>query len=119
MKTWDEVKNNLTSLSEAEKQECAILAEFTNAMVNKGITEEDLAKLVGMDVDDLKYIFQFEKRIKLREAIAIADVLGLKFTIRKKPKVEIMTAEEVEAKYGYTVEQQIKDHEEAERNKND
>ena len=53
LKTWEEIKANISSLSEEEKEEVEIISNMVARIIEKrielGLTQEELADLAGLE----------------------------------------------------------------------
>lgn len=48
MKTWDKLDNQITSLTDAEKEQCNIMAHLYMVLKESGYTERELEKITCM-----------------------------------------------------------------------
>jgi transcriptional regulator with XRE-family HTH domain len=85
MKTWDEVKSSITSVSDDEKRNIEVLAEIISHMIERrqeiGLSQRDLAEKCGIKQAAIARIETMRTVPQIDTIAKLLKPLGLKLAI--------------------------------------
>jgi ribosome-binding protein aMBF1 (putative translation factor) len=88
VKTWDNVKKNIKSISEDEKRELELIAEIVSRLIlareGKGLSQKKLSEMIGIEKSTIGRMETLNTIPKLDTIVKIINALNLEICIKDK-----------------------------------